>query len=123
MERLLKDIVFGNTEGDIAVSYALGNTLKDMVENLDKDSLPTETIDIKLFINGKEYNHELFFEHLSEHYFKYLQKQAKNIIKDDVLTALNNLTNVVNNASNRIECVADNIDYEMQLLKNTNSNF
>ena len=119
MERLLKDIVFGNTEGDIAVSYALGDTLKDMVENLDKDSLPTETIDIKLFINGKEYNHELFFKHLSEHYFKYLQKQAKNIIKDDVLEAFNNLTNVVNDASNRIECVADNIDYEMQLLKNT----
>ena len=114
MKRKIKDIVFGITEADVAIAHCLENCLTDMVKELDHDTLQTKEVDIVLTIDGKEYNHELFFKHLSEHYFAYIKKQAKEMLLQDTIDKIQFVQNALEDMKNQIDCLNCNIDYEMQ---------
>ena len=114
MKRKIKDIVFGTTEADIAISHCLEGCLTDMVKELDHDTLQTKEVDIVLTIDGKEYNHELFFKHLSDHYFTYIKKQAKQMLIQDTIDKIIDVQNALEIMQNQIDSLNSNIDYEMQ---------
>lgn len=98
MKRKIKDIVYGRTHGDIAVSYALNEVLTEMlscIENRESE------IDIQLLINGTEYNHEIFFEHLSEKYFAYLKNKAEELIEEKL--------DILKNTYNKLETISKSI--------------
>lgn len=116
MKRKIKDIVFGTTEADIAISHCLGNCLTDMVKELDHDTLQTKEVDIVLTIDGKEYNHELFFKCLSDNYFKYLKKQVKQMLIQDTIDKITFVQNALEDMKNQIDCFNSNIDYDMEFL-------
>lgn len=95
MKRKIKDIVFGTTEADIAIAHCLEGCLTDMVQELDHETLQTKELDIVLTIDGKEYNHELFFKHLSDYYFNYIKNQAKQMLIQDTLDKITFIQNAL----------------------------
>ena len=115
MKRKIKDIVFGTTEADIAIAHCLEGCLTDMLaQELDHEKLQTKEIDIVLTIDGKEYNHELFFKHLSDHYFNYIKKQTKKMLLQDTIDKITFVQNALEDMKNQIDCLNCNIDYEMR---------
>lgn len=115
MKRKIKDIVFGITEADIAISHCLEDCLTDMVQELDHETLQTKEVDIVLTIDGKEYNHELFFKHLSDNYFTYLKKQVKQMLIQDTIDKIQFVQNALEDMKNQIDCFNSNIDYDMEI--------
>ena len=113
MKRKIKDIVFGTTEADIAIEHCLEGCLTDMVKGLDHETLQTKEVDIVLTIDGKEYNHELFFKHLSDNYFHYVKQQAKQMIIQDTIDKIQDLQNTLDDMTNKIDSFNSNMDYEM----------
>ena len=114
MKRKIRDIVFGTTEADIAIAHCLEDSLTDMVKELDHETIQTKELDIVLTIDGKEYNHELFFKHLSDHYFNYIKNQAKQMLIQDTIDKIIDVQNTLENMKNKIDCLNSNINYEMQ---------
>lgn len=106
-KRKIKDIVFGNTYGDIAVQYALGSTLDDLVRPLCPDNIHTEEVDIELKVNGVEVDHEEFFKMLSEVYFKKVKSCATTMFKDNMAdfqqTLMNYATECVNDLKYKVD--------------------
>lgn len=106
-KRKIKDIVFGNTYGDIAVQYALGSTLDDLVRPLCPDNIHTEEVDIELKVNGVEVDHEEFFKMLSEVYFKKVKSCATKMFKDNMAdfqqTLMNYATECVNDLKYKVD--------------------
>lgn len=114
MKRKIKDIVFGTTEADIAIAHCLEGCLTDMVQELDHETLQTKELDIVLTIDGKEYNHELFFKHLSDYYFNYIKNQAKQMLIQDTLNKIVDVQNTMEDFKYKIDSLNSNIDYEIQ---------
>lgn len=117
MKRKIKDIAFGTEVGDIAVGHALGETLREMVLSLSPENIQEAEVDIVLTVDGKEVDVMTFFKHLSDSYFNYVGKAAKRLISDEITEKLTDLQNVVVDATNKIECLADNIDWDIKVLK------
>ena len=118
MKRKIKDIVFGTTEADVAISHCLESCLTDMVKELDHETIQTKEIDIVLTIDGKEYNHELFFKHLSDHYFTYIKRQAKQMLIQDTIDKIQFVQNALEDMKNQIDCLNCNIDDDMRFFIN-----
>jgi hypothetical protein len=106
-KRKIKDIVFGSTYGDIAVQYALGKTLDDLVRPLCPDNIQTEEVDIELKVNGVEVDHEEFFKMLSEVYFKKVKSCATKMFMDNMedfqQTLMNHATECVNDLKYKVD--------------------
>ena len=106
-KRKIKDIVFGSTYGDIAVQYALGRTLDDLVRPLCPDNIQTEEVDIELKVNGVEVDHEEFFKMLSEVYFKKVKSCATKMFMDNMedfqQTLMNHATECVNDLKYKVD--------------------
>lgn len=117
MKRKIKDIVFGTTEADIAISHCLEGCLVDMIKEFDHETLQTKEVDIVLTIDGKEYNHELFFKHLSDKYFHYMKGQVKQMLIQDTIDKIQFIQNALEDMKNQIDCLNSNIDYEMEFLQ------
>lgn len=117
MKRLIKDIVFGYTYGDIAVQHALGDTLKNLVGPLTWNSI-NEEVDIELKVNGVEVNHEEFFKMLSEAYFKKVKSCATKMFKDNIenfqQTLMNCATECVNDLQNKVDLAFDEYKSDIQ---------
>lgn len=122
-KRKIKDIVFGNTYGDIAVQYALGSTLDDLVRPLCPDNIHTEEVDIELKVNGVEVDHEEFFKMLSEVYFKKVKSCATKMFKDNMedfqQTLMNYATECVNDLKYKVDSAYE--EYERGIEKELNS--
>lgn len=114
MKRKIKDIVFGTTAADIAIAHCLEGSLTDMVKELNHETIQTKEVDIVLTIDGKEYNHELFFKHLSDHYFTYIKNQAKQMLIQDTIDKIIDVQNSLEDMKYKIDSLNSNIDYEMQ---------
>lgn len=117
MKRKLKDIALGTEVGDIAVGHALGETLQEMALSLSPENIKEAEVDIVLTVDGKEVDVMLFFKHLSDSYFNYVGKEAKRLIADEITEKLTDLQNVVVDATNKIECLSNNIDWDIKVLK------
>lgn len=117
MKRKLKDIALGTEVGDIAVGHALGETLQEMALSLSPENIKEAEVDIVLTVDGKEVDVMLFFKHLSDSYFNYVGKAAKRLIADEITEKLTDLQNVVVDATNKIECLSNNIDWDIKVLK------
>lgn len=118
MKRKIKEIVFGETTGDIAVQHSLGKTLEEIVINrLSSENIQTEEVDIVLTIDGKEYDHEKFFKHLSDNYFKYLRTQVEKLIVEETADKISDLKNSLELLSSKVESLRDNIDFDMRIIK------
>lgn len=106
-KRKIKDIVFGSTYGDIAVQYALGSTLDDLVRPLCPDNIQTEEVDIELKVNGVVVDHEEFFKMLSEVYFKKVKSCATKMFMDNMedfqQTLMNHATECVNDLKYKVD--------------------
>lgn len=106
-KRKIKDIVFGSTYGDIAVQYALGKTLDDLVRPLCPDNIQTAEVDIELKVNGVEVDHEEFFKMLSEVYFKKVKSCATKMFMDNMedfqQTLMNHATECVNDLKYKVD--------------------
>lgn len=106
-KRKIKDIVFGSTYGDIAVQYALGSTLDDLVRPLCPDNIQTEEVDIELKVNGVVVDHEEFFKMLSEVYFKKVKSCATKMFMDNMedfqQTLMNHATECVNDLKDKVD--------------------
>lgn len=117
-KRKIKDIVFGTTFGDIAVQYAIGETLDDLVRPLTPDNINTEEVDIELKINGIEVNHEEFFKMLSEVYFKKVQSCAAKMFKDSMIdfqqTLINSATECVNDLKYKVDSAFNQYEDEIR---------
>lgn len=122
-KRKIKDIVFGSTYGDIAVQYALGSTLDDLVRPLCPDNINTEEVNIELKVNGVEVDHEEFFKMLSEVYFDKVKSCATEMFKDNMEDLQQNLMNYatkcVNDLKNKVDSAYD--EYERCIEKEWNS--
>lgn len=122
-KRKIKDIVFGNTYGDIAVQYALGSTLDDLVRTLCPDNIQTEEVDIELKVNGVEVDHEEFFKMLSEVYFKKVESCALKMFKDNMedfqQTLMNYATECVEDLKYKVDSAYK--DYERCIEKELNN--
>lgn len=122
-KRKIKDIVFGNTYGDIAVQYALGTTLDDLVRPLTPDNIHTEEVDIELKVNGVEVDHEEFFKMLSEVYFKKVKSCATKMFKDNMAdfqqTLMNYATECVNDLKYKVDSAYQ--EYERDVRKEFDS--
>ena len=118
MKRKIKEIVFGETTGDIAVQHSLGKTLDELVINrLSSENIQTEEVDIVLMIDGKEYDHEEFFKHLSDNYFKYLKTQAEKLIVEETVDKISDLKYSLDLLNSKVEALRDNIDFDMRIIK------
>ena len=117
MKRKIKDIVFGTEVGDIALGHALGETLTEKVKALSPENIQEAEVDIVLTVDGKEVDVMLFFKHLSDSYFNYVGKAAKRLISEEITEKLTNLQNVVVNATEKIESISNNIDWDIKVLK------
>ena len=122
-KRKIKDIVFGSTYGDIAVQYALGSTLDDLVRPLCPDNIQTEEVDIELKVNGVEVDHEEFFKMLSEVYFKKVKSCATKMFMDNMedfqQTLMNYATECVNDLKYKVDSAYE--EYERGIEKEWNS--
>lgn len=122
-KRKIKDIVFGNTYGDIAVQYALGNTLDNLVRTLSPETIRTEEVDIELKVNGVEVDHEEFFKMLSEVYFKKVNSCAVKMFKNNMESFQQSLrclaTQCVNDLKDKVDEAFD--DYEREIKKEWDS--
>ena len=120
MKRKIKEIVFGETTGDIAVQHSLGKTLEELVINrLSSENIQTEEVDIVLTIDGKEYDHEKFFKHLADNYFKYLKTQAEKLIVEETMDKISDLKDSLDLLNSKVEALRDNIDFDMRIIKRT----
>lgn len=117
MKKLLRDIVFGKTYGDIAVSYALGEALTKLCQDINPENVNEKEIDIVLTIDGIEYNHEEFFEHLTENYFNYLSKQVKNVVIEETMDKINDVRNKLNDIESIVDSISSNIDHDISVIK------
>ena len=117
MKRKLKDISLGTTEADIAIAHILGDTLTEMIFELNKDNIHTQEIDINLTINGKEYDYDIFLQHLSSKYFSYLERVCKNLITNEFISPLTDLVSIANDAQNKIESIMGNIPWDIRILE------
>lgn len=118
MKRKIKEIVFGETTGDIAVQHSLGETLEELVLNrLSSENIQTEEVDIVLTIDGKEYDHEKFFKLLADNYFKYLKTQAEKLIVEETMDKISSLKDSLDLLNSKVEALRDNIDFDMRIIK------
>ena len=118
MKRKIKEIVFGETTGDIAVQHSLGKTLEELVINrISSENIQTEEVDIVLTIDGKEYDHEKFFKLLSDNYFKYLRMQAEKLIVEETMDKISDLKDSLSLLNSKVEALRDNIDFDMRIIK------
>lgn len=122
MKRKIRDIVFGNSEGDIALGHALEGCLTDMILEIPEDERETREVDIVLTIDGKEIDHELFFKHLSDNYFKYLKNVARELYTKEAKDALTDLINAAQTAQTKIESIDENISWDIEVLKRNLNN-
>ena len=113
-KRKIKDIVFGNTYGDIAVQCALGSTLDDLVRPLCPYNIHTEEVDIELKVNGIEVDHEEFFKMLSEVYFKKVKSCATKMFMDNMEDFQQNLMNYATDCVNDLKYKVDSAYNEYQ---------
>lgn len=122
-KRKIKDLVFGTTYGDIAVQYALGETLDNLVRPLTPDNINTAEVDIELKVNGIEVNHEEFFKMLSEVYFKKVQSCATKMFKDSMIDfhqiLMNYATECVNDLKYKVDSALE--EYEDEIRKELNN--
>lgn len=117
MKLKLKDIVLDHHPAYVAIDYALGETLTKMLEDIMKPGeFQEKELDVKLLIDGKEYDLKKFFQLLSDNYFKYLGDKAKTVLLEDAEDAISNLRSTLYEIESKLDSINDGISHDMKVI-------
>lgn len=116
MKLKLKDIVLDHHPAYVAIDYALGETLTEMVGEIKPGELQEKELDVQLLIDGKEYDLKNFFQLLSDNYFKYLANKAKSVLFEDAEDTISSLHSTLYEISSKLDSINDNIAWNMNVI-------
>lgn len=117
MKLKLKDIVLNYHPAHVAIDYALGKTLTEMVSNLvGTEELHEKELDIQLLIDGKEYDIKNFFQSLSDNYFKHLGDKVKTVLFKDAEDTINSLHSTLYEIKSKLDSINNDISYDMEVI-------
>lgn len=117
MKLKLKDIVLNYHPAYIAIDYALGETLTEMVGDLaGTKELHEKELDVQLLIDGKEYDVKNFFKSLSDNYFKHLGDKVKTILFEDAEDTIADLHSILYEIESKLNSITDNLSYDMEII-------
>ena len=117
MKFKLKDIVLDYHPAHVAIDYALGETLTEMVRDLaGTEELHEKELDIQLLVDGKEYDIKNFFQYLSDSYFKHLANKAKSVLFKDAEEAISRLRSTLYEMETKLDSINDTIAWDMKMI-------
>lgn len=116
MKLKLKDIVLDHHPAYVAIDYALGEALTEMVGEIKPGELQEKELDVQLLIDGKEYDLKNFFQLLSDNYFKYLANKAKSVLFEDAEDTISSLHSTLYEISSKLDSINDNIAWNMNVI-------
>lgn len=116
MKLKLRDIVLDNHPAYVAIDYALGETLTEMVGEIKPGELQEKELDVQLLIDGKEYDLKNFFQLLSDNYFKYLGNKAKTVLFEDAEDTISSLHSTLYEIESKLNSINDNISWDMKVI-------
>lgn len=116
MKLKLKDIVLDRHPAYVAIDYALGETLTEMVGEIKPGELQEKELDVQLLIDGKEYDLKNFFQLLSDNYFKFLANKAKSVLFEDAEDTISRLHSTLYEIESKLESITDDLSYNMKVI-------
>lgn len=117
MKSKLKDIVLNYHPAYVAIDYALGETLTEMVSDLSgTEELHEKELDIQLLIDGKEYDLKNFFQSLSDNYFKHLGDKAKTLLFKDAEDTITSLHSTLYEIESKLNSINEDLSYDMEVI-------
>ena len=116
MKLKLRDIVLDNHPAYVAIDYALGETLTEMVGEIKPGELQEKELDVQLLIDGKEYDLKNFFQLLSDNYFKFLANKAKSVLFEDAEDTINSLHSTLYEITSKLDSIKENISWDMNVI-------
>lgn len=82
-----------------------------------EEEFQTKTIDIKLFIEGQEFNIKEWLEQFKEDYFYYIKKEAQKIVANKLSNRCNELSEQLNQLKMKFEEIESNVDWDEIIIK------
>lgn len=116
MKFKLREIVLDHHPACVAIDYALGETLTEMVGEIKPGELQEKELDVQLLIDGKEYDIKNFFQSLSDNYFKHLANKAKSVLFEDAEDTISRLRSTLYDIESKLESITDNLSYDMKVI-------
>lgn len=117
MKLKLKDIVLDNHPAYVAIDYALGETLTEILTNFTgTKELDKKELDIQLLIDGKEYDIKNFFQSLSDNYFKHLGNKVKTVLFKDAEDTIASLHSTLYEIESKLDSINNDISYDMEVI-------
>jgi hypothetical protein len=117
MKLKLRDIVLDHHPAYVAIDYALGEALTEMVwDQAGTEELRNKELDIRLLIEGKEYDLKSFFQSLSDNYFKHLGETAKKILFKDAEDTISSLHSTLYEIESKLDSIKEDISYDMNVI-------
>lgn len=116
MKLKLRDIVLDHHPAYVAIDYALGETLTEMVGEIKPGELQEKELDVQLLIDGKEYDLKNFFQLLSDNYFKFLANKAKSVLFEEAEDTISSLHSTLYEIESKLNSINDNIAWDMRVI-------
>lgn len=82
-----------------------------------EEEFQTKTIDIKLFIEGQEFNIKDWLEQFKEDYFYYIKKEAQKIVSEKLSNRCDDIFEQLNMLKEKLEHLESNIEWDEILTK------
>jgi hypothetical protein len=113
MKFKLKDLIYNHN--DIVGHLFLHTINSDFAERhrvKNNDELETKEIDIKLLINGEEFDIREWLESFRENYFKYVKNKAQELLAKRLSEKVDDISNELENLRSKIIEVETSIDLD-----------
>ena len=119
MEFQLKDLI--NTRNNDIVGHLFLHCIdKDFATKhkfISEEDFQTKMIDIKLLINGQEFDIRKWLEQFRENYFFYIKREAQRIVSNKLSNRCDEITEQLNTLKEKLEEIESNIDWNEILVK------
>ena len=119
MEFKLKDLV--DTRKDDIVGHLFLHCIDSDFANeykfISEEDFNNKTIDIRLTIDGREFDIQPWLEQFRENYFTYVKRAAQNIVSEKLSNRCEEIAETLNNLKEKLESAESCINWDEILIK------
>lgn len=119
MEFKLKDLV--NTNNNDIVGHLFLHCIDSDFANyhkfINEEDFHTKTIDIKLLIEGQEFDIRNWLEQFKNDYFFYVKREAQRIVSEKLSNRCDDIFEQLNMLKEKLEHLESNIEWDEILTK------
>lgn len=117
MKFKVQDLINSNKEIANLFLSCITKELATEITSKENYNIDTSEVDMKLYIEDKEVDINKFITTLMDNYYIQIKKEATKLVKKNLSGRASEITDILNDIQNKLECLENDISWEDKLLK------